>query len=176
MGQLRKNVAIIVAMIMIVVTKAEEHIVGGESIGWTSYPPGGASFYSNWASNHTFIVNDTLVFKFESGSHSVAELTKNNYEKCDENEKIEFYVIGPARVTLNRAGRFYFSCTFSGHCSSGQKLSVEVVTGNFSSAPRKAPSSSTPPSLPPSGSSASVASTTFSIFITTITFKTLFQF
>ncbi|MED6121934.1 hypothetical protein PIB30_034883 [Stylosanthes scabra] len=161
---------IVVAVSVLECTKAEDYIVGGDSIGWTSYPPGGASFYSNWASNHTFKVNDTLVFKFEYGSHAVAILTTNNYEKCNGNETIESYVIGPARVTLNRAGWFYFSCTFSGHCRSGQKLSVEVITGNSSSAPRKAPSTSIP------ASTASLASTSLFTFLTTLAFNFLFQF
>lgn len=41
-------------------TEAEDYTVGGGDIGWTSFPPGGASFYSNWASNLTFKVNDNL--------------------------------------------------------------------------------------------------------------------
>jgi hypothetical protein len=40
-------------------TEAVDHIVGG-STGWTATPPGGASFYSDWASNITFKENDVL--------------------------------------------------------------------------------------------------------------------
>jgi hypothetical protein len=39
--------------------EAADHIVGG-STGWTATPPGGASFYSDWASNITFKENDVL--------------------------------------------------------------------------------------------------------------------
>jgi len=62
MAQIR-NVAILVVIIAAAVllntTEAEDYEVGGTT-GWTSFPPGGASFYSKWASNFTFKVNDTL--------------------------------------------------------------------------------------------------------------------
>lgn len=40
-------------------TEAEDYKVG-DATGWTSFPPGGASFYSKWAAKFTFKVNDTL--------------------------------------------------------------------------------------------------------------------
>lgn len=60
MGRSR-NVAILVVITVLLLktTEAEDYEVGG-STGWTSFPPGGASFYSKWASNFTFKVNDTL--------------------------------------------------------------------------------------------------------------------
>ena len=62
MAQL-SNVAILAVVIVAAVSlrcsEAEDYTVGG-TIGWTSFPPGGASFYSKWAANHTFKVNDTL--------------------------------------------------------------------------------------------------------------------
>ncbi|KAK7388670.1 hypothetical protein VNO78_23493 [Psophocarpus tetragonolobus] len=153
MAQLRNGatlVVVVVAAVFLQSTKAEEFEVGGTT-GWTSFPPGGDSFYSKWVANFTFKVNDTLAFNFESGSHSVVELTKANYDKCEVNDNIKAYNRGPARVPLDRPGEFYFSCTFSGHCSSGQKLSIKV-TG--SSSPAEGPST-TPPasgSVPSSGS------------------------
>ncbi|KAK7347534.1 hypothetical protein VNO80_22066 [Phaseolus coccineus] len=156
MAQLR-NVAIllviIVAAVLLKTTEAEDYEVGGTT-GWTSFPPGGASFYSKWASNFTFKVNDTLVFNFESGSHSVVEVTKANYENCGVDNSIKAFNIGPARVSLTGPGEFYYSCPFSGHCSSGQKLSV-TVTDSSSPAPKKTPTQG-PSTSPPAPKSATV--------------------
>jgi hypothetical protein len=62
MSQL-KNMSILLviafAATMLQNTEAVDHIVGG-STGWTATPPGGASFYSDWASNITFKENDVL--------------------------------------------------------------------------------------------------------------------
>ncbi|CAJ2666118.1 unnamed protein product [Trifolium pratense] len=62
--------------------EATDHIVGG-STGWTATPPGGASFYSDWASNITFKQNDVLVFNFVTGAHTVAEISKANFDNCN---------------------------------------------------------------------------------------------
>jgi len=85
------------------------------------------------------------VFNFESGSHSVVELTKPNYENCAFDNNIKTFNIGPARVTLTAPGEFYFSCPFSGHCSSGQKLSVTVITDSSSPPPNKTPTQAPAP-------------------------------
>ncbi|XP_054806266.1 umecyanin-like [Prosopis cineraria] len=126
-----ENVAIIVvaafAAIFLHSTEAEDFTVGG-STGWINNPPRGASFYSNWAKNLTFKLNDTLMFNFPAGRHVVAILTQLNFEKCNFTNPIQVLSTGPARVTLGRTGEFYFVCAFTGHCSSGQKLSLNVVT------------------------------------------------
>ncbi|WJX95814.1 hypothetical protein P8452_77090 [Trifolium repens] len=160
-------------------SEAEDFIVGGDVIGWTSFPPGGDSFYSKWAANFTFKLNDNLVFNYESGSHSVAILNKANYEKCNINDKnIQTFNIGPTKITLDRIGYFYFSCTLSGHCTSGQKLSVKVTsTASSSSIPPAEPPSSTGPGAttpPPQSSAASMAATS-SILLITIAFNFLSQ-
>ncbi|WJX66025.1 hypothetical protein P8452_50621 [Trifolium repens] len=132
-------------------TEAVDHIVGG-STGWTATPPGGASFYSDWASNITFKENDVLVFNFVTGAHTVAEISKANFDNCNINQNTQAITTSPARVTLNKTGDFYFTCTFQGHCTNGQKLSVKVSAS--SPAPAQGPSlpSPTPPSpTPPSG-------------------------
>lgn len=52
-------IVIAVAATMLKSTKAAEYTVG-DNTGWTSAPPGGASFYSDWASNITFREGDIL--------------------------------------------------------------------------------------------------------------------
>jgi hypothetical protein len=113
------------------------------------------------------------VFNYESGSHSVAILNKANYEKCNINDKnIQTFNIGPTKITLDRIGDFYFSCTLSGHCTSGQKLSVKVTDTASSEAPSSTgPGATTPP---PQSSAASNAATSFLLLIT-IAFNFLSQ-
>jgi hypothetical protein len=53
-------VIIVVATMLLQTSEAEDYIVGGDVIGWTSFPPGGDSFYSKWAANFTFKLNDNL--------------------------------------------------------------------------------------------------------------------
>ncbi|PNY17957.1 cucumber peeling cupredoxin-like protein [Trifolium pratense] len=178
MYQIVRNITIliVVSTILLQTSEAEDYIVG-DVIGWTSFPPGGDSFYSKWAANFTFKLNDNLVFNYESGSHSVAILNKANYEKCNINDKnIQTFNIGPTKITLDRTGDFYFSCTLSGHCTSGQKLSVKVTDTSSSSSipPAEAPSSTGPDAtaLPPQSSAPSIAATS-SLLLITIAFNFL---
>ncbi|KAI9125854.1 hypothetical protein K1719_003272 [Acacia pycnantha] len=180
------NVAVLVvvafAAIFLHSVEAEDFTVGGSS-GWFNSPPGGASFYSNWASGLTFKVNDVLVFNFATGSHDVAILTKANFDSCNVNNPVQLITNGPARVTLNRTGEFYFACGFQGHCSSGQKLSINVSNTSSSppsTSPAGAPGSSspTPPSgeQPPPPSSANPLAVTFSLLLATICLSLFLHF
>ncbi|BFG40118.1 hypothetical protein CerSpe_263920 [Prunus speciosa] len=114
----------------------------GDGLGWT-IPPAGA--YATWALNKTFTVGDVLVFTFSNGIHDVAEVTKANYDSCTATAPISLVTNSPANLTLNTSGEHYYICTFSGHCTAGQKLSINV-TGTSSPAP--APSTSSPPPSP----------------------------
>ncbi|KAF8036575.1 hypothetical protein BT93_C2330, partial [Corymbia citriodora subsp. variegata] len=120
------------------------HVVG-DSLGWT-VPPGGAIAYSTWASNKTFAVGDTLAFNFATGAHDVAEVAKAAYDGCSSTNPISLQTKGPASITLNKSGEHYFICTFSGHCSVGQKLAINVTN---TSAPTPSPSPAPTPSSPP---------------------------
>ncbi|XP_027333608.1 cucumber peeling cupredoxin-like [Abrus precatorius] len=160
MAQLRNVTILMIVFVAAVSTEAKDYTVGGTT-GWTSFPPGGASFYSKWASNFTFKVNDTLVFNFESGSHAVAEVTKANHDKCEVKNNIKVLNTGPAKITLDHTGEFYFTCTFSGHCSSGQKLSIKVSGTSFpvpapapapTPKPKRTPAEAPSASAPASGS------------------------
>lgn len=57
-----KSVTILIVIIVVTIqtSEAEDYKVGGDFIGWTSFPPGGSSFYSKWAANFTFKLNDNL--------------------------------------------------------------------------------------------------------------------
>ncbi|KAL6274849.1 hypothetical protein ACE6H2_025541 [Prunus campanulata] len=140
------NVAFFVAMaalalVMNSVGAATTYEVG-DALGWIVAPPG---TYTTWASNKTFTVGDVLVFKFSSGNHDVAEVTKAAYDSCNATSPISMETNGPANLTLSTSGEHYYICTFPGHCTGGQKLSINV-TGTSSPAP--APSTSSPPPSP----------------------------
>ncbi|XP_021808970.1 cucumber peeling cupredoxin-like [Prunus avium] len=142
------NVAFFVAMaalalVMNSVGAANTYEVG-DALGWIVPPPG---TYATWASNKTFTVGDVLVFKFSSGNHDVAEVTKAAYDSCNATSPNSMETNGPANLTLSTSGEHYYICTFPGHCTGGQKLSINV-TGTSSPAPAPAPSTSSPPPSP----------------------------
>lgn len=86
-----------------------------------------------------------LVFTFTSGSHDVAEVTKEAFDACNATNPISLTTNSPATLTLT-SGEHYYICTFDSHCGSGQKLAVNV-TGTTSS-PSPAPTVSPPTSSP----------------------------
>lgn len=53
-------IVIILVALSLQTSEAEDYTVGGDTIGWTSFPPDGSSFYSKWAANFTFKLNDNL--------------------------------------------------------------------------------------------------------------------
>ncbi|KAM1155196.1 hypothetical protein ACFX13_026712 [Malus domestica] len=124
----------------------------GDGLSWV-VPPGGAAAYATWAANKTFVVGDTLVFTFTSGSHDVAEVTKPAFDACNVTSPITLHTASPTNITLNSSGEHYYICTFAGHCSAGQKLSINV---NGASSPAPAPAPSTTPPPPPPSPPASV--------------------
>ncbi|TYG38738.1 hypothetical protein ES288_D13G248300v1 [Gossypium darwinii] len=101
----------------------------GDSTGWR-VPTNNDDFYEDWADNKHFVVGDVLVFNFTTGQHNVAEVTEDGYDDCNAANAISTLTTGPARITLNKTGDNYFICSVPGHCSAGQKLKVEVRTGN----------------------------------------------
>ncbi|KAF5194540.1 Uclacyanin [Thalictrum thalictroides] len=113
--------------------------------GWIIPLPEGASVYTNWAATKTFMVGDTLVFNFGDNEHDVAEVTKMAFEACNTTNTIGPILLkAPVNITLTRPGQHYYICTFSQHCSLGQKLAI-----NVSGSPSTAPAPPTPTSSGP---------------------------
>ncbi|GAV82494.1 Cu_bind_like domain-containing protein [Cephalotus follicularis] len=100
------------------------HVVG-DGLGWV-IPPNGAAAYTTWAANKTFTVGDILVFNFATGRHDVAQVTKANFDSCNTNSPISLTSTSPANITLSAVGEHNYICNFTGHCSSGQKLAINV--------------------------------------------------
>ncbi|KAE8736077.1 hypothetical protein F3Y22_tig00000170pilonHSYRG00001 [Hibiscus syriacus] len=111
---------VVLASTVLQSTDAANYTVG-DTTGWTVPPGGGNSdFYDEWADKKNFFVGDILEFNFATDAHNVAEVTEAAYDRCN------------------------------GHCTGGQKLSVNVRSG-----PR---TTSTPGSTPNGGSSSSASS------------------
>ncbi|KAI4376675.1 hypothetical protein MLD38_014412 [Melastoma candidum] len=140
-------------------SEATNYTVGG-SVGW-KVPPTGTKL-SDWASKYTFKVGDILIFNFTTGIHDVAVVTKDNYDACNLSSSLEILSTGPASYSLDKDGEYYYICTFSNHCSRGQKL--EITVGDSSSGPTSSPSPSDGkaplPSSPPPTNFASALSAT----------------
>ncbi|KAE8710407.1 Stellacyanin [Hibiscus syriacus] len=139
---------------------AQRDYVVGDALGWV-IPPG-PSTYPTWAANRAFRVGDTLVFNFINGAHDVAKVTRANYDSCNGANPLLMFSNSPANVTLNETGSHYFICAFSGHCSAGQKLAINVSAAVSSPAPQPLTAVSKPsprpqPTTPPASSPMSSA-------------------
>ncbi|CAL9080212.1 Plastocyanin-like domain [Musa troglodytarum] len=132
----------VVATACIGCSLAHQHLVG-DSI-W-SIPPSN-EFYSNWASNRSFAVGDDLVFRFELGFYDVVQVSRREFDSCSADNAFRSFLVGPATVSLNEEGVFYFLCSFGNYCLLGQKLSVTVQR---LLPPTGASPSSTPPASRP---------------------------
>jgi plastocyanin len=84
------------------------------------------------------------VFNFATGAHDVSKVTKTAYDGCNGATTLLKITTSPASVTLNETGQQYFICSFPGHCSAGQKLSINVVKASAAPVPAPKPSA-TPP-------------------------------
>ncbi|KAK4420291.1 Blue copper protein [Sesamum alatum] len=124
----------------------------GDSLGWT-VPPGGPIAYQTWARGKPFLVGDILVFNFTNGAHDVVEVTRAEFDSCNVSSSTTNPITtSPARITLTSAGEHYYICTFSQHCTFGQKLAVNVSAARSTATPPSgsapAPSSAATPPPP----------------------------
>ncbi|KAK1439604.1 hypothetical protein QVD17_05424 [Tagetes erecta] len=125
-------------------SQANNFNVGGKD-GWTLHP---SENYNQWSSRLRFIVNDTLHFKYNSGSDSVLEVSKADYESCNTNSPITSLTGGDSVFNLNRPGPFYFISGNKSNCDQGQKLTVVVISPKTKHTPpaaAPAPTTSSPP-------------------------------
>ncbi|CAI0389281.1 unnamed protein product [Linum tenue] len=129
--------AIVIATLLHSSAAQTPHTVGGTT-GWT-IPRGGESVYSNWAAGNSFAVGDILVFNFAAGAHDVTQVNKADYDSCSAANPMMTSTTGPARITLSSSGEHYFICGVPGHCSAGQKVTVNVLASTTASSPAPAP-------------------------------------
>ncbi|KAI3852288.1 hypothetical protein MKX03_018933 [Papaver bracteatum] len=138
--------AITVFFSCVMLSLATDYTVG-DTAGWAS-----GVDYDTWTSGKTFAVGDKLVFNYGSGAHSVAEVSKTDYEGCSSANAIASESDGATTITLNKEGTRYFICGIPGHCSNGMKLSVAVGgtgTGGNTTTPTPTPTTTTPTTTTP---------------------------
>ncbi|PKA58904.1 Blue copper protein [Apostasia shenzhenica] len=111
----------------------------GDSQGWSTNVD-----YGSWASGKPFKAGDTLEFQYSS-LHSVAEVTKSDYDSCSTGGALKTYSDQNTKIALTAAGDRYFICGTPGHCSGGMKLAVTVAASGSS------PSTPSTPATPPTG-------------------------
>ncbi|KAK9282189.1 hypothetical protein L1049_005101 [Liquidambar formosana] len=149
-------VGVVVAVMLQCAVAQTVHVVG-DSMGWI-IPPGGAAAYTTWASTKNFVVNDILTFNFSTNAHDVLEVPKASFDACTSANAIgTAFTNGPANITLTSAGEHYYICTFGQHCQNGQKLAITVSSSPGTIPPSGSPA---PPTTTPSGSPAPPTTTT----------------
>lgn len=89
-----------------------------------------------------------VVFNFTTSQHTVAKVSKADYDSCNPNNPISIQTNGPATVTLNETGAQYYICTVSTHCSFGQKLAINVSAATSSAPPPSTSPAATPTPAP----------------------------
>ncbi|KAI7744134.1 hypothetical protein M8C21_010922 [Ambrosia artemisiifolia] len=142
---------VILSAILIVPSSLAATYNVGDNLGWAT--PTGGDPYAIWASQHTFVVGDALVFNFISGSHTVANVTRSAFDSCNTGNPLSIQTNSPANFTINTIGRHYFICTILNHCSLNQKLTI-TARANTNNAPSPtSPPGSPSPSSPPMKSS-----------------------
>ncbi|KAK8712999.1 hypothetical protein V6N13_148227 [Hibiscus sabdariffa] len=121
----------IVALMAPAISSATEYVVGGDD-GWKL-----GVKYDDWAKDKMFVVGDTLVFKYKSGSHNVYKVTGDEFKSCTtpSNNSLGSFT-GNDTIKLATAGTKWYICGISGHCDGGMKLKITVLDG----APAPAPS------------------------------------
>ncbi|XP_030490227.2 stellacyanin [Cannabis sativa] len=117
----------------------------GDSSGWDI-----STNLDSWTKDKTFNVGDVLVFQYSS-THSVSEVTKENYESCNTTNVLKAYSAGNTTITLNKPGDMFFVCGNKLHCLGGMKIQLNVHENNQAYAPTSAYSpQATPTTTDPS--------------------------
>ncbi|XP_062101725.1 early nodulin-like protein 15 [Humulus lupulus] len=120
---------IILFSLLFTISEAKEILVGGNSYSW-SIPTSNETetLLNKWAEKSRFRIGDTLVWKYDGEKDSVLEVSKEDYEACNTSRAMKEYKDGNTKVSLDRAGPFYFISGAKGHCEKGQKLIVVVLS------------------------------------------------
>ncbi|XP_075675333.1 stellacyanin-like [Castanea sativa] len=104
----------------------------GDGLTWT-IPPGGEIAYRTWARSKSFNIGDVIVFNW-TGTHDVAEVTKENYDSCTDTAIGSIQNTSPVNFNLTSNATRYFICTISSHCEIGQKVTIGIGSDFWNSA------------------------------------------
>ncbi|KAJ4846491.1 hypothetical protein Tsubulata_039977, partial [Turnera subulata] len=124
-------ITLFVILALSLTCNAANHIVGDTS-GWDI-----STDLDTWAQDKRFVVGDSLVFQY-STSHSVDEVTKQDFDSCNTGNALKSYSNGNTTIPLTKAGTRYFVCGNQLHCLGGMKLQVNVES-NGANSPVAAP-------------------------------------
>ncbi|MCO5592574.1 hypothetical protein L7F22_046577 [Adiantum nelumboides] len=113
---------------------AEQYNVGGDD-GWSV-----SVNYTAWAEKYNYSTDDTLFFKYTAPSHTVLQVTKEDYKDCKKDNALLADAKGDTTVPLTLAGQYWFICGVGNHCSQGMKFTI-IVSSSTSTAPSPGPSS-----------------------------------
>ncbi|XP_048552516.1 blue copper protein-like [Triticum urartu] len=109
--------------------------------------------YTTWASDKKIKVGDTLVFSYAGGAHNVAEVSAADYASRSAANVLSSDGSGATTIALKTAGKHYFICGVTGHCSNDMKLAVDdVAAATAASSPKASPTLDTPSTTPTSPS------------------------
>ncbi|XP_023525370.1 cucumber peeling cupredoxin-like [Cucurbita pepo subsp. pepo] len=99
------------------------HIVGGDH-GWNLPPT--PTFFSEWARNSTFYINDRLIIKSRGNEvHDVASpKSQADFDGCVLPPFVYDFV---GFISLPRVGRFYFISAMGNDCNAGMKFGIDVL-------------------------------------------------
>ncbi|XP_009612608.1 uncharacterized protein LOC107807716 [Nicotiana tabacum] len=146
MAMLRLLSSLAVIAMVLGSAMATDYTVGSPNGGWDQ-----TSDLQSWAASQKFFVGDKITFSY-APSHTVLEVTKAQYDSCDNTNPIAIYSGGMTVITLASVGKRYFICGTGGHCSSGMKLEVNILVKASPPPPAKpaTPPTATPTAPPPS--------------------------
>lgn len=140
------HVFVVILSCLVYSSSSYQFVVGGKD-GWVLKP---SESYLHWASRMRFQVNDTILFKYKSGSDSVLVVNKEDYDGCDVGSPLLKLDDGNSVVKFNRSGPFYFISGNKPNCDQGQKLITVVMAVRSPPSPPIVPP---PTAAPPQGSS-----------------------
>ncbi|XP_060215436.1 stellacyanin-like [Lycium barbarum] len=130
-------VFVVLILSLIVCSSSATNYIVGDSSGWDI-----SSDLDTWLIGKSFKVGDVLVFQYSS-FHSVAEVTKENFDGCNTSNVLDSNKNGNTTFPLSKPGDRYFVCGNRLHCLGGMKLHVNVENdASPAAAPEAGPSSS----------------------------------
>ncbi|KAM6577214.1 hypothetical protein CsatB_029051 [Cannabis sativa] len=149
---------ILLFSLLFTISEAKEILVGGNSDSW-SIPTSNQTQLNQWAGKNRFRIGDTLVWNYDGEKDSVLEVSKEDYEACNTGRAIKEHKDGNTKVSLDRAGPFYFISGAKGHCQKGQKLIVVVLSPRrsrfFGISPAPSPADINGPAVAPTSAATS---------------------
>ncbi|KAL0724488.1 hypothetical protein Bca4012_039087 [Brassica carinata] len=119
------TVFLCIGAVMVVASEGPRVFKVGDEFEWRVPLQNDTSVYSRWASTNRFHIGDSLSFVYDKDS--VMEVEKWQFYHCNASDPITAFDNGNSTFFLDRPGLFYFISGSNAHCTSGQRLIVEVM-------------------------------------------------